>query len=165
MRQTVRGTAGAAGDTRAAARATPARHPRGRARGVVRDGGGIAHRGQRRYGTGYHGRRGQGHRRGRRQRLAVGEGEVRVLQAVLAQVLARAGDDHHLRAARVEGALHVLGQRHRARHRLGRDRLVVARGAGARGRASDQQDHREDRARAAADRGVADGGHCDTWRS
>jgi hypothetical protein len=68
------------------------------------------------------------HRRALR-RVAVSEAEVRVGQAVLAQVLAGTCQHHHLRAAGVERARRGVGQRHAALDGTGLDGTVFARPA------------------------------------
>jgi hypothetical protein len=72
--------------------------------------------------------------------LAVGESEVRVAQAVLAQVLAGAGDDDDAGAALRQPHGGVFGELHRLRHcaRARRPLLAAATGVGG-GRCRDQR--------------------------
>ena len=57
---------------------------------------------------------------------AVGEAEVRIAQAVLAQVLPGAREDDDARAALGQARRRVLGELHRARHREGARRPLLA---------------------------------------
>ncbi len=93
-------------------------------------------------------------RHGRRHVVAIGEGEVRPVEAVPGQVLPGAGDDHHLGAAGVQALLDPFRQAQRAGHAggVGRRRVAGLAGVGDCG-PGDRQ---------CADHRAQEAVHCDT---